>query len=141
MGTSDRLIYGDFMQPGADVRLYDEVSDFSAMQQVMVQYLDEYNDNTSKKMGLVMFIDAIEHTARIARVIRKPGGHILNLGVGGSGRQSLSRLAAFICEYSVEQVHCTSPSHCCRSQLPSTVDVDLTSMNSGAEGAEIFFEH
>eukprot|EP00667_Euglena_gracilis_P000011 EG_transcript_11 len=104
IGSSERLIYGDFMSPGADARVYDEVSNFQAMQRVMQQYLDDYNDATSKKMQLVMFIDAIEHTARIARIIRNPGGHALNLGVGGSGRQSLTRLAAFICEYTMEQV-------------------------------------
>lgn len=55
-------------------------------------------------MKLVMFFDACEHISRIARVLRQPQGNALLLGVGGSGRQSLARLATFISNYKSSQI-------------------------------------
>jgi dynein heavy chain, axonemal len=50
-------------------------------------------------MNLVMFLDACDHVSRIQRVIRQPLGNSLLLGVGGSGRQSLTKLATFCANY------------------------------------------
>lgn len=44
---------------------------------------------------------------RTVRVISQLRGNMLLVGVGGSGRQSLSKMAAFICEYKVYQVEIT----------------------------------
>jgi len=62
--------------------------------QVVEDYLEDYNQINTAQMKLVMFMDAIKHLSRISRVIRQPLGNALLLGMGGSGRQSLTRLAA-----------------------------------------------
>ena len=64
------------------------------MSKVMEDMLDDYNQINTAQMNLVLFMDAMKHVTRISRVIRQPLGNALLLGMGGSGRQSLTRLAA-----------------------------------------------
>ena len=71
-----------------------EINDFNLIKKVIQEYLDDYNQINTAKMKLVLFMDAIRHIARISRIIRQPFGNALLLGVGGSGRQSLTRLSA-----------------------------------------------
>jgi len=68
------------------------------------EYLEDYNSFSKVPMKLIMFLDACEHVARVCRVLRQPQGNALLLGVGGSGRQSLARLATYMSSYKMYQI-------------------------------------
>ena len=50
------------------------------------------------KLTLVLFRDAVEHMSRIARVLSLQRGHFMLVGVGGSGKKSLTTIAAALAD-------------------------------------------
>jgi dynein heavy chain len=96
-------MFGDYMSEN-EPKPYAEVTDLTLLQTKMEEYLAEFNAQSRKPMDLVMFSFAIEHVSRINRVLRMPGGNALLVGVGGSGRQSVTKLATFICGYNLKQI-------------------------------------
>uniref|UniRef100_A0A8I3PUB4 Dynein axonemal heavy chain 2 n=1 Tax=Canis lupus familiaris TaxID=9615 RepID=A0A8I3PUB4_CANLF len=98
-------IFGDFMR---EPKVYEDLTDLGVLKAAMETALKEYNLSPAVvPMQLVLFREAIEHITRIVRVIGQPRGNMLLVGIGGSGRQSLARLASSICEYITFQIEVT----------------------------------
>ncbi|KPI89879.1 dynein heavy chain putative dynein heavy chain point mutation [Leptomonas seymouri] len=81
---------------------YERITDTASARSTLEQKQDLYNtESRSGELNLVVFNYVLEHVARISRVLRQPGGHLMLVGVGGSGRRSCARLAVYIqeCDY------------------------------------------
>ncbi|XP_012230668.2 dynein axonemal heavy chain 3 [Linepithema humile] len=101
------LFFGNYIEPDAEPKVYDEVTDRENLQEKMDYYLTEYNAVSQTPMNLVLFRYAVEHISRVSRVLLQDKGHALLVGVGGSGRNSCARLATSMCEYLIYQIEIT----------------------------------
>ncbi|XP_055533348.1 dynein axonemal heavy chain 10 [Wyeomyia smithii] len=101
----DPLLFGDYRNAVnlAEARFYEDLLDFEAIYFLFQEILLEYNEQKTK-MNLVLFEDCLEHLTRVHRALRMDRGHVMLVGVGGSGKQSIAKLAAFTAECQVFQI-------------------------------------
>jgi dynein heavy chain len=97
MPTPEPLIFAYFVA-GLDEKIYDQFPNIDALSLRLRDALREYNE-LNAAMDLVLFDDAMKHVCKITRIISCSSGHALLVGVGGSGKQSLSRLSSSICQF------------------------------------------
>jgi len=105
----DPIIFADFIKGDLDIseREYEIAKDPNTLSNRIKEFLEDYNTFGKNQMELVFFKDAIEHLCRICRVLRQNRGNGMLIGVGGCGKQSLTKLAAFICKCSIFPIQVT----------------------------------
>jgi len=130
-----RLMFASFMDGAGAEGKYAEVKDVDALQRLVTEQLVEYNQSGKMRMDLVLFLYAAEHICRISRVIRQDLGNALLVGVGGSGRQSLTRIAAFMAEYEVYSIEITKS----YTQVEWRDDLKNVLRKAGGEGSPTVF--
>ena len=96
------LIYCHFAK-GIGEPKYMPVLEWEGLQKLLTEALKGYNE-LNAAMDLVLFEDAMMHICRINRTLESPRANALLVGVGGSGKQSLARLAAYISSMEVFQM-------------------------------------
>ena len=76
------------------VNMYEDLGSYENLKAIMERILEQYN----------MEHKALEHVTRVMRTLTLPLGNSLLVGVGGSGKQSISRLAAFAASCGVFEI-------------------------------------
>ena len=99
-----KVMFTDALKLDAPQRYYEEIKTPEKLLKQLNNCLDEFNYSASNKMHLVFFEDAVLHIIRILRALRQPRGNIMLIGVGGSGKQSLTKLSSYMYEMQFQQI-------------------------------------
>lgn len=94
-------IFVDFFDEGAS-NVYQEVTYQQRvdLKKLCEEKLETFNEKMkAQSMNIVLFKDAISYLCKVYRIIKLSRGHGMLVGEGGSGRHSLTRLAAFLADY------------------------------------------
>lgn len=132
------LVFGDFLRfgtPEPERQYVEGEGGLASLTRLLRDYIDDYNSSTSAPLRLVFFRETVEHVTRIARCLACPNGHMLLLGLGGSGKQTLARFAAAVAGFTLFRNDVTRGF----SLSEFREDLKRQLVRAGVEGARVCF--
>lgn len=84
--VSQKLIFADF--GNETTRELDEIPTLDKARKLIEMYMMRTN------LRLELFADAVQHLCRIERILREDQNNVLLVGIGGSGKKSLTAVAS-----------------------------------------------
>ena len=121
---TEPLIYCHFAK-GIGEPKYMPITEWEYLHKLLADALKGYNE-LNAAMDLVLFEDAMSHICRINRILESPRGNALLIGVGGSGKQSLSRPSTKQ-PTAPPRLSCTNPAEPTTAMLTSSTTLNKKS--------------
>lgn len=105
------VLFGQFFKIGAldDEKVYKEgPGSLEEIVKILAVYQDMHNMDLNQKaageLNLIFFRDTVEHISRVARALAFPRGHVMAIGLGGSGKRTVAQFAAFLAGYRLARI-------------------------------------
>jgi dynein heavy chain len=107
---SKDYLFCDYLRPSTEEELYPKVYELVKNIEDLRKTSEEFQSQLNqipklKGVNLVLFDDCLKYLIKLTRLFMTKQGSVMLVGVGGSGKQSLTRLASFICQHSVKQLN------------------------------------
>ena len=82
----------------------------AVLRENLAKYVDMYNESSAAANQLadvLLFDYMLQHLARVSRILAKPAGNGLLIGLGGNGRKTVAKLATYINECTEQHIEFT----------------------------------